>query len=130
MNNDLLTSTTEGSFNGTMNFPQVVALLMAENVESYVVDLRQNLKTFYMPYGESLAEKFEFEGEIPAMEFSADKVIAAIRASQQGQVSYREFLVRVLDAGVTHYAVFLTGRKAVYYGRKGEAHVENFPQPK
>jgi len=28
------------------------------------------------------------------------------------------------------YWVFLDGRKAIYFGRRGEFHVENFPAPK
>lgn len=33
-----------------------------------------------------------------------------------------------MRAGTTHYNVFLSGKKAIYFGRKGEFYVENFPE--
>jgi len=33
-------------------------------------------------------------------------------------------------AGVIAYWAFLTGRKVVYFGRKGEMHIEEFPSAK
>jgi uncharacterized protein YbcV (DUF1398 family) len=33
-------------------------------------------------------------------------------------------------AGVIAYWAFLTGRKVIYFGRKGESHVEDFPGAK
>jgi hypothetical protein len=35
-----------------------------------------------------------------------------------------------MAAGITAFWVFLTGRKVIYFGRKGEIHVEEFPRPK
>ena len=34
---------------------------------------------------------------------------------------------RSAEAGVTGYWAFLTGKKVIYFGRKGEFHVEEFP---
>jgi hypothetical protein len=33
-----------------------------------------------------------------------------------------------MNSGVISYMVFITGRKAVYFGRCGEQHVEEFPK--
>ncbi len=37
---------------------------------------------------------------------------------------------RSAAAGVIAYWAFLTGRKVIYFGRKGEFHVEEFPGAK
>lgn len=130
MNKNIMIQTTEGSFNGTMSFPQVVQALIQEGVESYTVDLVQNIKTFYMPNGEVFVEKFKYDGPRIATDFSQDKVVAAIRASQTQKIKYPQFLKEILEAGTTSYIVYIEGRKAVYFGRKGETHTENFPQAK
>jgi len=55
-------------------------------------------------------------------------IIIAIRAVQSGAIDYKEFCRRIAEAGCIFYLVSLTGRRAVYYGRSGEAHVDLFPQ--
>jgi len=84
-------------------------------------------KTYYMPCGETHSEKIEFKGPAITQDFSHEAVVAAIRSSQRQEINYVEFLERILKAGTTRYIVFLAGKKAIYYGRKGEFHVENFP---
>jgi uncharacterized protein YbcV (DUF1398 family) len=65
-----------------------------------------------------------------AEEFSSTDVIAAIRRAQTDKIRYPEFIKRSATAGVIAYWAFLTGRKVIYFGRKGEFHVENFPGAK
>ena len=57
-------------------------------------------------------------------------MIAAIRAAQADKIRYPEFMKRSAAAGVIAYWAFLTGRKVIYFGRKGEFHVEDFPGAK
>lgn len=38
-----------------------------------------------------------------------------------------EFVKRATAEGVLRYWAFLAGRQVVYFGRKGEQHVERFP---
>jgi uncharacterized protein YbcV (DUF1398 family) len=128
MNAATMKRTTEGSLNGTMSFPDVVKTLAEAGVESYHVDLVQNRKTFYTPSGDVFEEAFAYKGPVAAAEFRSEAVVEAIRASQQKQITYVDFLKRILEAGATDYTVYIQGRKAIYFGRKGEFHVENFPQ--
>lgn len=130
MNKEILHSTSMGSMNGTMSFPQIVQILTQEGVESYQIDLAQNLKTFYMPSGEVFKENFAYKSPSMAIEFSQEKVVAAIRSSQAGKINYIEFLNQILHAGVLSYNVYLKGRKAIYFGRHGDFHIENFPAVK
>lgn len=127
MNTKVMQATTEGSLDGTLTFPEVVQMLMAEGVESYHVDLVRQEKTFYMPNGESYVEKMTLPTYALADGFSAEQVVASLRAIQNKEISYMEFLRLIMKAGTTHYIVFLVGRRALYFGRKGEFHVEEFP---
>jgi uncharacterized protein YbcV (DUF1398 family) len=118
---------TQASDAATMNFPQIVAELVQAGIERYHADLCRHEKTYYLPSGAShVVAGMHFGGE-PAEPFSAESVEQAIRASQAQQIDYGTFCARVLEAGCVGYLVSLTGRRAVYYGRSGETHVEPFP---
>jgi uncharacterized protein YbcV (DUF1398 family) len=63
-----------------------------------------------------------------APDFSAADLISAIRGAQADTVRYPEFVARATAAGTIGYWAFLTGERVVYFGRKGEQHVEEFPR--
>jgi hypothetical protein len=65
-----------------------------------------------------------------AEEFSSPDLIAAIRGALADEIRYLEFMKRAAAAGVIAYWAFLIGKKVVYFGRKGESHVEDFPRTK
>jgi uncharacterized protein YbcV (DUF1398 family) len=56
------------------------------------------------------------------------ELVAAIREAQADTIPYPEFIKRSTAAGVIGYWAFLTGRKVIYFGRKGETHTEEFPR--
>jgi uncharacterized protein YbcV (DUF1398 family) len=62
-----------------------------------------------------------------AKEFNGGELVAAIRGAQADTLRYPEFVRRSTAAGVIGYWAFLTGKKVLYLGRKGEQHVEMFP---
>jgi uncharacterized protein YbcV (DUF1398 family) len=62
-----------------------------------------------------------------AQDFDAAAVQAAIRGAQQGVVMYPQFKTLSRQAGCVGYTVWIAGRHVSYYGRKGETHVERFP---
>lgn len=128
MDLNVLHQTTEASFKGSLTFPLIVQMLEHEGVESYQVDLIQNKKTYYSVKGAVHVESFDFHGPKVDPKFSADEVVAAIRASQAGQIGYTDFITRILKAGTATYTVYINGQKVIYFGRNGDFHVENFPQ--
>jgi uncharacterized protein YbcV (DUF1398 family) len=65
--------------------------------------------------------------EQPPDDFSAERVEAAIRAIQGGAIKYKTFCKNILDAGCVGYLVSIAGRRAIYYSRTGDMHVEFFP---
>jgi uncharacterized protein YbcV (DUF1398 family) len=130
MNTELMHHALEGSQQGRLTFPEVVGMLISAGVESYRCDLLRADDTFYMTNGQTHVEKMSLPAvQIPA-ELSASGIIAAIRAAQADEIRYPEFLNRAIAAGVVSYWVFISGKKVIYFGRKGDFHVEEFPRPK
>jgi uncharacterized protein YbcV (DUF1398 family) len=113
---------------GEMIFPEVVRRLLALGVESYFVDFAAGKETFYATNGETHTEPMKIKPGSVAAEFSPSGLLAAIRGAQSDTIRYPEFVKRSTDAGVAGYWAFLTGKKVVYFGRKGENHTEEFPQ--
>jgi uncharacterized protein YbcV (DUF1398 family) len=70
--------------------------------------------------------------ERPAVEkeFSAEGLVAAIRAAQADSIRCPEFVKQATTAGVMAYSVFLAGKNVTCIGRKAETHVEHFPRSK
>ncbi|MGO8798279.1 MAG: DUF1398 domain-containing protein [Roseiarcus sp.] len=117
---------TEASDQERITFPEVVKALMQAGVERYHTDLVCSNKTYYLPDGgfETLACH---PTSAPAQSFSAAGVEAAVRAIQAQAIHYREFCERIAAAGCVGYFVTLVGRRAIYYGRNGDSHIEWFP---
>ncbi|UFN50843.1 DUF1398 domain-containing protein [Roseomonas sp. OT10] len=122
----VLRDCTQGSDEGRLDFPEVLRRLSAAGIERYHADLARAERTYYLPDGRSHRLPAQAGGAAAAA-FSATGVEAAIRAVQARSLSYREFCDRIGAAGCVGYLVSIPGRRAVYYGRTGETHVEPFP---
>jgi len=118
---------TSASDESRMSFPEVVGRLMSAGVERYHADLVRSEKTYFLPDGESRVIPNDGIGRAPASEFSASSVEAAVRAVQKGEINYKTFCERVLDAGCVGYHVHISGKRVIYYGRGGDSHTEYFP---
>jgi len=118
---------TRASDEERMSFPEVVGRMMAASVESYHTDMLRAERTFYMPDGESYVVPTHRAAATPARDFVPAGVEAAIRATQSGRIGYRDFCEDILRAGCVGYIVSFPGRRAVYFGRTGDFHVEQFP---
>jgi uncharacterized protein YbcV (DUF1398 family) len=116
------------ALDGKMPFPETVKRMAETGVERYRADLVMLEKSHFAANGEVLEEKIAL-AEPPAVGQSISKegVKSALIDIQQGRIGYGEFLRRIMSAGVTDYAVYLTGKKAIYNGRQGDFYVENFP---
>ncbi|WP_445682418.1 DUF1398 domain-containing protein [Radicibacter daui] len=118
---------TTGSDEERLSFPEVIGQLRAAGVERYHADLMRNEKTYYLPDGTSLTLACHPLASPVARQFSAAGVEAAVRSVQAGLIKYRAFCTLIAEAGCAGYLVSLSGRRAVYYGRRAEMHVELFP---
>jgi uncharacterized protein YbcV (DUF1398 family) len=113
---------------GKLIFPEVVRRLSEVGVESYLCDLATGAETFYMADSTTHTEKMTLPLAPIAEQFSSPNLIAAVRGAQADTIRYPEFMKRSAAAGVIAYWAFLTGKKVVYFGRKGESHTEEFPR--
>lgn len=119
--------TVRGSLTGDMTFPQIIGRLSEIGVERYHADYGRHEKTFYLANGDSLVVTVPWGSYPTATEFSAPEIQAAIRQSQRGEHTYADFVRKTMAAGCVGYFVQITGRRALYFGRNGETHVELFP---
>ncbi len=131
MDQSVLHECLAAAFAGRMTFPESVGRMMETGVERYHADLTRLEKTHYGLDGSTHLETMPL-ADAPAAPaaFSDAGVQAAITTIQQRQIDYLEFLRRVMAAGTASYSVYLNGRKAIYFGRNGDFHVEPFPAAK
>jgi uncharacterized protein YbcV (DUF1398 family) len=115
---------------GKMTFPQVVKGLLEAGVESYLVDFATKQKTHYLTDGTTHTVAMILDPGPIAAEFNGADLVAAIRGAQADTVRYPEFVKRSTAAGVVGYWAFLAGKRVLYFGRKGEQHIEEFPKPR
>lgn len=120
-------ATFDASQQGTIHFGEVISQLMRVQVESYHVDYRTGRTTYYLPDDITLDLAFSRPQEGIAETFNGGEIRAAILGAQQGRVMYPEFKRLSQRAGCIGYTVWLAGRHVTYLGRRGESHIEHFP---
>lgn len=115
--------------NGTMTFPQIVGDLIQAGFESYAVDFRRGTAIYYLPDGDAAELPAPIVSGRVAPTFDRAAVEAAIREAQSlaPGYTYPGFCAKTRAAGCAGYVVSFLGRRAVYFGRTGETHVEPFP---
>ncbi|MFZ6653749.1 DUF1398 domain-containing protein [Undibacterium sp. TJN19] len=124
---ETITQCAQASYAGTMSFGAIVGKLMVAGVESYHADYRHADTTYYLPDGETMVIALHAPAIPVAENFDTAALQAAIRGAQAGAVKYPEFLQLSMAAGCVGYLVWINGRHVIYFGRRGETHVEHFP---
>ncbi|MFM6927085.1 MAG: DUF1398 family protein [Bdellovibrio sp.] len=125
METNSIKDTSDFSFTSRMPFFSLIATLEKMAVESYRVDIAQQLTCYHMLNGEVMSESFHFEGEI-AQDFDDGEIRSAISDLKKTHLEYKEFLKRIMNAGITSYTIYMKGRKIIFYGRNGDSYLENF----
>jgi uncharacterized protein YbcV (DUF1398 family) len=120
-------ATFEASNQGILHFGQVIGQLVDAGVESYHVDYRSGRTSYYLPDGSTADFSFERPQHGIADAFDGDALRTAILAAQQGRVMYPEFKPLSQRAGCVASTVWSAGRHVAYVGRRGERHIERFP---
>ena len=119
-----------GAEDGTKTFPEIVAALIEAGFEGSAVDFRRATAIYYRPDGDSVElEAHRIETPVAAR-FDAEPIQAAIRQAQalSPSYTYTGFCETVAAAGCAGYLVSFSGRRALYFGRTAETHVEHFPR--
>jgi len=117
----------QGALSDAVSFPEIVGRLAEIGVERYHADYSREEVTYYLPDGDSLVVPAPHPSHATGVEFSASAVESAVRQSQRNEHTYLEFIRKTMAAGCVGYFVQITGRRAIYFGRNGESHVEHFP---
>ncbi len=115
---------------GTMSFPAIVAILVENGFDGYVVDYRRNTTTYFLPDGESLMLDNPHSAGAPvAQAFDEAGLVTQIKWAQSGasDYSYTAFSDNVRRCGCAGYVVSAPGKRVLYYGRTAETHVEHMP---
>jgi uncharacterized protein YbcV (DUF1398 family) len=113
-----------------IKFPEVVSRLQAEGVERYICDLVGLKVHYFSTKGELYTLSLAYKAAPVAQHFDAASVKKSVASSQKGEITYVQFLGQVIAAGCTHYEVYITGKKVIYFGRDGSQHIELFPGAK
>ena len=127
MNTQAIEQCMAASFADTP-FPVVLGRLAEAGVTSYTADLVALRNTYYNSGSASHDEAMPLtDAPAVAPAFDSERVAATVKAIQRKEIGYAEFLRQIMAAGCSHYEVFFTGRKAMYFGRTGNFYTENFP---
>jgi len=132
--NETMTAVAErcltAAHDGTMDFPEIVGTLMRSGFESYSIDFRRGTATYFAPDGHSVQLPTPKSEAAVAAVFKAELVEQAVREAQAKVpgYTYDGFCSKVKAAGCAGYMVSFLGRRAVYFGRTAETHVEHFPR--
>lgn len=113
----------------SLTFHEILGALAAVGIEGYLVDYRRATCAYYDADGDSIELTAHRSDIAVAAEFDPAGIQAAIREAQ-AQVpgyTYQGFCDEVKRAGCAGYLVSILGRRALYFGRTGETHVELFP---
>jgi uncharacterized protein YbcV (DUF1398 family) len=112
-----------------MTFPQIVGTLSEAGFEGYIIDFRRQTAIYYLPNDDSVAFETHAIAVPVAPAFDDAALSAAIREAQNlvPGYTYKDFCAKAKAAGCAGYMVLFSGKRAVYFGRTGETHVEYFP---
>jgi len=127
---DVAQKCLHAAYAGTMDFPEIVGTLIGAGFEGYNVDYRAATATYFLTDGTCFALNLPEGHEPVAKAFDAASIQRAIREAQTRApgYTYAGFCSTVMAAGCAGYMVSFLGKRAVYYGRTAETHVEHFPQ--
>lgn len=124
---EVIESCAHGALAGELAFPDIIGRLAQIGVERYHADYSRHEITYYLADGDSLVVATPHPAHPTAVEFSASAVAVAVGQSQRNEHTYLDFIRKTKAAGCVGYFVQITGRRAIYFGRHGETHVEHFP---
>lgn len=125
---EVLRECVSGVDEGRLSFTELVAKLTAVGVDGYYTDFRRAEKTYYIGEGKCHVVQTAVLAVRLAPDFSVEEVKSAVKALGTQEITYIRFCELLATAGCVGYFVALPARRVVYYGRRGESHVEPFEE--
>ena len=123
----VLETCTRASEDGSLKFRRQLVKLANVAVEAYYADLRRSVRTYYLHGGETIEVPCERIDSFVARSFDQARVESAIRESQVGACTYKEFCAQIMTAGCAGFLVSLIGRRVLYLGRSAETYLQPIP---
>jgi uncharacterized protein YbcV (DUF1398 family) len=110
-------------------FPFLAETLRQAGVSSNVWHLPSCQSTYITEFG-AVVQQLEplATGLVDVPAFDEYALIAALRADQAGQTTFKQFIESTWQAGVIRYDVDLVERCVTYFGSLGESYLEHYPQ--
>jgi uncharacterized protein YbcV (DUF1398 family) len=117
--------------NSQPTFPETVRAVSDLGVSRYRVDFITSSTNAYVG---NQADEYTYADHVSdlnpgTIEWAPEKLKAAIQEAQvladKGKGDYTEFCRKAIMAGVVEYAVFIDGKKVVYFGPLGESYTES-----
>ncbi len=127
MNDRIARQLLDQALLGKITFPEVIATMTKEGVESYHVDFLRNECRYYLKNGESFVMSVAFKHNGVVHGFSAAVLDAINKRVQSGHAFYSDFVAEGPAAGCARYMVYVDGKKVRYFGRDGGEHIQLFP---
>lgn len=127
MNEPIVRGLLSKSLRREITFPEILATLVQEGVESYHVDFLRNECRYYAKNGESVVAAMAFEHDGIAPEFSAEALAAINQRVQSGRATFADFVKEGPAAGCACYTVYVNGKMVRYFGRDGGEHIQYLP---
>lgn len=129
MNEAILRELVDKALARAISFPEILATLKKEGVQSYHVDMLRREYRFYSRSGDSCVMGVPLVHEGVSSEFSAGSLERINRRVQSGQAGYPDFVKEGTAAGCAYYIVYIEGSKVRYFGRNGEEYIQYLPSP-
>ena len=130
MNQKLLEDLLDKALSRKITFPQIVAAMKEQKIESYHVDFLRNEYRYYSTNGESFILPAPLIHDEVAETFSKERIDIINRQVQTGEAGYPEFVKAGTAAGCAYYVVYIHGQKVRYFGRNGDEYIQHFPTPR
>ncbi|QDK36356.1 hypothetical protein [Bdellovibrio sp. NC01] len=124
MEPEILRTATDQTLSNQISFEDMCDKFLRAGIESAHVDLFAKRITFHTPEAHVYEESFYFEGPRVADIFSEEKIILDFKSLLLRKLSLHEFFNFIMLAGVTGFTIYLLGKKVLFFGRRGEYHLE------
>lgn len=109
---------------GALNFSEFVASLEETLVDYCRVDLLEGRMIFVAEDGEVYSDNLELKSEISG-KFDDGGIRQAILDNQMDRLSFKDFVLQLMNCGVVSYTIHLSGKKVIYFGKSGDCVYEN-----
>jgi uncharacterized protein YbcV (DUF1398 family) len=110
-------------------FPYLAEALRQAGVMRYVYTLPSGQCIFFAHDGKVATQAdVVAQGMLEVPVFNQDAFIQILRKSQDGDMTFPEFLKGSWETGVVQYEADLLARKVSYFGVAGESYVEDYPE--